>query len=441
MPAVATRYVTWVPNRPRVQFGVRIDRTNPAPSTCITERLKIDEYGVYTDDETTNTTGMYVDTTTSPHVSTFDSYYPWAGMQRCIMWYTGDVAYVRGDIDEFGNALYTEAGATNTIMVRVPKFWYKYVYGATYNEYWVSPFPLDGYRLHPAFWRQQKEVDCIYVGAMEAYINGGFVRSGPNITPTTSTTRATFRTDAAALGPGYRSMDVQAYNALQWLYLIEYACKDCQSPSGSAVRGGLSAGVTNSTIQKTGWTTSVTNDDESGSYVHVDLGNASGQVQVAAGVYAMSYRGVENLYGNTFTMLDGNYIAATTGALYINYNWTLESDDVPTAGAFQKTGLTAPTTDGTIQTMAQSAGYHEPEWLIWPATTTTTSGYWMDKYTHPNLAANRFIMAGGYYGSGVDGGIFSYNLTSGFADNGATMGSRLMFAPTADMIKAAWYYY
>jgi hypothetical protein len=461
----STRYVSYDSKRPPVAVGVKIDITNPDPGASIT-RVMNDKFGNYLEGAAVDAI-FHVNTASSPYVSSFDTFdedanaptggdglMPWCGMKRAMVNITSDIDSFYGEIDDYGNLTYTDSSGMGKIFVYVPKFWYKFYVSGNYRYHWISPYPMQGYRLHPAFLRAQNPIDYIMIGAYEGWLSNGVLYSGANNAPTISTARADCRNGAnlmgAAQGGGtvqrYELLDLQAWSALQWLYLIEYANLNCQTPSGSTARGGLSAGInTGANRQYTGWTSSYTMTN--GSYHNIDLGNASGQVQVAAGpIYAMSYRGVENLWGNTWTMLDAHEID-TNRNLWVRYNQqgigaggaatpladytTAQLLNTGVNTQFQVTGLGTLASTGYVNAMSYDAGYHETEWMpFWPATVTGSANtYWCGTYTTGSTAAERFLIVGGSYTNGTEGGIWAMNTILGFSDTGADVGSRIMLTP------------
>ena len=102
----------------------------------------------------------------------------------------------------------------------------------------------------------------------------------PNKTVTASRTIVQFRTDAQANGSGWEQQDFLATCAVQLLYLLEYGHFDSQSKLGGFTDGSAYA--------NTG--------------LSLGLGNNSSS---ANNNTFMSYRGIENFYGNYFKFVDG----------------------------------------------------------------------------------------------------------------------------------------
>jgi hypothetical protein len=98
---------------------------------------------------------------------------------------------------------------------------------------------------------------------------------------------------------------------------------------------------------------------------------------------------------------------------------------------FQVTGLGTLASTGYVNAMSYDAGYHETEWMpFWPATVTGSANtYWCGTYTTGSTAAERFLIVGGSYTNGTEGGIWAMNTILGFSDTGADVGSRIMLTP------------
>ena len=143
--------------------------------------------------------------------------------------------------------------------------------------------------------------------------------------PATDTSLTNFRTYARNRKTDdtkWNCMDYSAYKALYWLYVVEYANRNCQLDFNDALtsegfrQGGLGAGVTN--INGTKWNTF------NGYYPFIkcgytnSLGNKTGMVaytmpdeydaETPLTTYVPSYRGVENPFGHIWKWTDGLHI-------------------------------------------------------------------------------------------------------------------------------------
>ena len=278
----------------------------------------------------------------------FDSLTPWGGRKRVIL---SDDGY---ELGSYGDPQYTETGklvqAVNVeitpangestpavtknfpvgtlvqVMVKQPKFWVKVIplsmskasYGRGYQfdkaRYYVSPVAKPGFIVIDEFKAANgQEQDFIYLSAFEGSIfdtsAGAYLKADEQVADfatdmlssiagakpasglTQNLTRANVRKLCTNRGKGWKSHNIFALTATQWLILVEYASMNAQSVIGQGVSTFTDDGSTNMAVV-TGATSG--------------LGNGSG-IDPNAGVdgkCSVSYRGEENLWGNIWTWLD-----------------------------------------------------------------------------------------------------------------------------------------
>lgn len=222
-------------------------------------------------------------------------------MRRCLLNDAGQVAaYLDANNSNYlssGNPA-TLTGAAGQVMVEVPKYWTTYSYVGTVHTWLIADTPLPGFSVHPDFIKDGVEVDYRYYGAYDANIVGGKIQSVSGAYPTTSQTRAQFRTAAAARGAGWRQLTYTQWSSVLLLALVEFKTFDFKTSARmTAGRTALSGGS---------WT--------NGSYLALSglsnsLGNKTGGVSLggASGILTdfMSYRGIENFFGHIWQFLDG----------------------------------------------------------------------------------------------------------------------------------------
>ena len=163
----------------------------------------------------------------------FDSIYPWSDIKTC-------------NIDADGNVLayleepsFARDGTNGDVMVEIPKFYYKRVKTGIVEEMWICEEQLPGYELHPLFIDNGKEVSKVFHSAYNAssYIdetdNKVKLQSITGVQPRVRTTRANFRTYARNKGAIWGIEDISCVDALQLLYLVEYANTHSQSALGN----------------------------------------------------------------------------------------------------------------------------------------------------------------------------------------------------------------
>lgn len=163
----------------------------------------------------------------------FDNIYPWSDIKTCNIDADGNVlAYL-------GEPSFARDGTNGDVMVEIPKFYYKRVKTGIVEEIWICGTKLPGYELHPLFIDNGKEVSKVFHSAYNA---SSFtdesdskvkLQSITGVQPRVRTTRADFRTYARNKGAIWGIEDISCVNALQLLYLVEYANTNSQSVLGS----------------------------------------------------------------------------------------------------------------------------------------------------------------------------------------------------------------
>lgn len=256
-------------------------------------------------------------------------------MRRCVLKDDGTVNYY---LDESNSTLKADGvtaadltGADGQVMVELPDFWWKFETSGNKQRVWISTdtFP------------DAMHVSTVYISAYEAAINrttntlasvvnmtadyrGGSNQSAWDGTyrtmlgkPVTVMGRTELRTAARNRGTGWQMDVYKVEKELFWLRAIEYANMNCQLPFNATLtedgyaQGGLSDGVTG--INSTDWNTYNSRYPLTPCGVTNELGNHSGVVSYTVAswpggditVSVPSYRGVENPFGDIWSIVDG----------------------------------------------------------------------------------------------------------------------------------------
>lgn len=345
--------------------------------------------------------------------SDFDSISPWSDMRRCNL---ADNLTVNA---YYGDAGYVEDGTNGEVMVEVPHFYFKKVTytnsdGDKIHEWWVSEFARSGYELHPAFKNtaQNKTYDNIYYSAFEGYNDTGTLRSISGVQPTTEQTIGTFRTQAEAHGAGWTQQDFLSLSAVQILYLIEFGDFKSQQVLSDGI-ANLDSGTANHS-QNTGHTSS--------------LGNASGEVVLsslengatgASETYPMSYRGIENLYGNIWKFTDG--IILVDNGVYLEDDISNFNDSF-TGYAFYS--FIVNTSNGYISDYESQNGLQST--FIPSKSTGGSTTYASDYYYAHNSGDENTMLSGGRWFGGSDTGTFTTYGAAAAPYSARAVGARLM---------------
>jgi hypothetical protein len=367
--------------------------------------------------------------------SFFDAITPWAQIKRCNLSDAGIVnAY-------YGDPTYIENGSNGQVMVQIPLFYYRVNIIPNGYQWYISSVAYPGYSIHPMFIRNGVVQNYIYVGAFlgSAYktsasrymINDS---SGISFTPTSgdklssvagtgikpisgwhnSLTIVNNRILAHNRGTGWEQIDFLTESGIQLLYLIEYASFNSQSMISNGVTNITDDGSTNMSIEN-GYT-----GTHSGG---TNLGNTSGQVavthyQTSQTTYAMSYRGIENWFGNVWQFVDG---------INIQNNIPFVSDN-----AFVSDKFTSPYTS-LAMTLCQSSGWttnisvnNTYSYPFLPLTIGgSSSTYLTDNYYQ--ASGDEIALSGGSWNAGGDAGGFYWALTNGSGDVNRSIGGRLLW--------------
>lgn len=241
-------------------------------------------------------------------------------MKRCLLANDGTVTDYLDANDSYylddGVTVADSTGASGQWMVEIPKFYYRVEYGDDYRYWAVSAFKLPGFTLYPAFWKDGEEVNYRYYSAFEGstydssessmtakasipsdiYATGDSLCSIPSEWAKTNEKWTEYREAAEIRGDGWRMVDFTLNSAVQLLYLVEYGDFDTQSTIGMG-RTELSGGswTADSYIGMTGLSKTDGNGTNS-----VDVGGTDGYL-----TDYMTYRGIENWYGNVWKILEG----------------------------------------------------------------------------------------------------------------------------------------
>ena len=304
-------------------------------------------------------------------------------------------------------------------------------------RYYVTSSPKPGFKLYKKF----EGRDAIYLSAFEAslfdYSADAYIlddaqiadfdvdhlASIANAKPISglnqNLTRANARKLASNLGSGWSLSTPEGLSITQMLFLIEYATFNMQSALGAGVTNKQWDGTNNSEI--TGAT--------------VNLGNSSGSVTNANGYNVVSYRGVENPFGNIWKWLDGmnEYIRWNENDpdnkfidkydMYINLDGNYTDD---TGEGYSKLSFSPATTNGYISAFGYDPDY---DFLFIPAETKGDSSLPVgDYYYRSDSTGWRVALFGGCWNNGATAGGFCLYLDNASGGRHATFGARLEYA-------------
>jgi hypothetical protein len=292
------------------------------------------------------------------------------------------------------------------------------------------------WKLHPAFTRGNMTKPWIAFGAYEAYNNSSKLESKAGVIPTYSTTLDNYRTYAQARGAGWGLVDYLAYAAWQLPLYIEYGSFYVYSLLGSGISNIAGGGAVGEGHRVGPCLTGHTGNGLS-TVTNNQLGNTTGTVafttsapdglvspDTGVAVTAISYRGLENPWGNLSCLIDGlnfhNY------EVWIADHGTASANDNTFASPYVDTGLAISnvTAYRNPTDLISSATY---DWMFLPLTIAQSDPQHYLCGQFYTATGNQFVHLGeGWtvaYTTPTSGNVVNYNQT------GINMGARLLYVP------------
>jgi hypothetical protein len=331
-----------------------------------------------------------------------------------------------------------------------------------------------------------KELDYIDVGKYPASISGTVLQSVSGAFPLVNTNIVNMRSYATANNTGgllgYQQLDIHVIDVLRTLFFIEFATLNSQAimpgfsngkyvPTDTATAAGSSTnriivtnaiGATYAVGQTIGIGTalgggqiasnrvvqSITVDTPSagstaivfdGSAVTVTTGNilyntawkngfssgitaSSGVITANTDKYPMSYRGIENIYGNIYQFVDGVNITANQS--WVCANAAQYASNV-FASPYEVLSYANGNTNGYVSAMGYDSGHLYSEFPTAVAGSATT--YYSDYYYQ---STSTYIASfGGLWNDGSSDGISYWDLTHSSSFTGINFGGRLLKKP------------
>lgn len=307
--------------------------------------------------------------------SPFDAVQPWAGMKRYNI-IGGAVSYSEDD-SGFSEKDYDT-------VVYIPEFWYRCA-KEPYNSKWrwaISPVAKDGFEKHPGSGR--------YVGRYHTSGSSSAVYSKSGSKPLVSTPRPNFRTYSHNKGDKWWMIDIEAWSAIQLLYLVEFANWDSQTILGTGQVSGSRATV----------------GGTDGAVYHTVKRNGSSN----------QYRWLEDLWSNCYDWVDG-----MTFSSQVAYICEDNANSGDTTANHMSSGCTVPN-GGYIQNYFYCESF---PWVFLPSKISNNNNGYIPDYVYSNSPC---VYVGGYYSSSADRGLFSLDCSAA-SYSGGYIGSRLLYIP------------
>lgn len=404
----------------------------------------------------------------------FDGFSMFGGRRRCNVADDGTINAF------FGDAGYTEDGSNGQVMVYQPKFYYKVVplklekqssglgYHIRKANYYITETPHAGFKLHPLFYDANgNEVEYVLLSAYEGslydvsagvYINdnapgdyvyaqGDLLCSVAGRKPVSGKlasigTKANLEEMAQAHGTGWHLDTIKSVSANQLLMLIELGQFNTQTAIGLGVVNNTTNGSYNC-ASLTGSTAELGNETGMASATIFENG-AGTEINTTNGKVSVSYRGVENLWGNIWKNINGVNLwgdgTMNGGQVYIaeNFNFSEAVHGDMTINEinyhYPSAGFTISNAAGWVSAFGYGSEQHD--WLFVPSETTGNTSlpvgdsFWCTANLNNSYRTARF--GGAWANSNISspGGFYwSCDGTRNYA--AATIGGRLLYVPTA----------
>ena len=392
----------------------------------------------------------------------FDHFEMFGGRKRCIVSDEGTI------LAWYGDDTYNEDGTLGQVMVYQPAFYYKVVplvydrntdsgigYHLRKANYYVSTKPKTGFKLHPAFYDENgNAVDYILLSAYEGSMwddsEADYVDDGTNTETTMDNAadklcsvagvkpisgskknlnKVNFEAIAKNHGDGWHLETIKATSANQLLMMIELGTMNTQTAIGQGVVSIADNSAYNC-ASLTGSTSELGNGTGQATMTVNEKGGATTE-ETASGKVSITYRGVENPWGNIWKHINGANVwgdgSMAGGQLYVAENFTFNESKHD--GNYHPVGFTIPKEIGCINAMGY--GSEEFDWLLMPSEIGGTSALPVGDYAYvtANLNGYRIALLGGGWSSGGTAGSFSWGCDRGVGIRGRAIGGRLLYVP------------
>jgi serine/threonine protein kinase len=319
------------------------------------------------------------------------------------------------------------SGASGDVMVEIPRFYTRSTYANGKFSYWISPIPAPGFTVAPMFNQRGTGTAAgtpapyYYVGRYHASLAGNKLQSATGKAPAVSMTIGQARTYAEAKGAGWGITNIWTLSGLRQLFYTEMLTLDSQS--AWAKSRGVVDYLSSDGPKKSGADSIDT---------QISANSATGSGTGADGQTPVSYRGIENLWGNVVQFQDGfNAIQGTTNVISPTglgtrgsptvFKDLLDANDVQSVGAL---ALSDGWQKNLINTDVARPLFL-PSAVGGSKTTYLSDYYWYPRST--NAGAPNILLSGGAWavagGAGV-GGLFA---AGGAPVSRAFFGARVEF--------------
>ena len=369
--------------------------------------------------------------------SDFDQFVMYGGRVKCNVADNGTINAFYGDNN------YREDGSNGQVMIYQPKFYYKRTPYTLENSAHgkiirhesliLSNVAQAGFKLAPIF---DGDLDYVLLPAYDGSLDNDKLASVAGATPLSNLTITAAEDLAKARGEGWHIVNFAAESANQMLEIVEFGMMNGQIALEQGITSNPSNGQACYFI--TGSTASLGNGTGAAESTQVVVnGNTSTQTNV--GYRAITYRGMENPWGNFWQMIAGVNIygngSSGAGIPYIctDYNYTPSQ----IGSNYEEIGFTLPSDYKWLSAMGY--GNSKYDWVFLPIECSNSASsllpigdsIWVTK----GLNGINILASGGSYGFGEECGPFYYATDRNINESSrVNYGAKLMFIPTKNSI-------
>lgn len=380
--------------------------------------------------------------------SDFDQFSMYGGRKRCNVLDDGAITAYYGDSN------FVEDGSNGQVMVYQPKFYYKVVplkldpitdgcgYHLRKANYYISETPKEGFKLHPVFYDENgNPVDYILFSAYEGSIydssenvylqndeqvadfTADKLSSIANVKPCSGAAQSLTRANAELLaknrGTGWHIDTVKEISANQLLMAVEYCSFNMQEVIGQGIVNKDISEYNNS--ECTGMTSSI--------------GDDSGISNGTTGLVSVTYRGMENPWGNIFKYANGINVYISDNKMvhaFICSDYNFE--EKKGTENYKNVGFSLSNTKGYIKAFGYS---DEFDW-IFIASDTGESGMSPIGDCHLIWTADMpgwyVYRISGYWADNMDAGAFFTCISDPSYFYHSTIGARIIYVPVSKIL-------
>ena len=346
---------------------------------------------------------------------------------------------------------YTDDGSNGQVMIVQPKFYYKRTPTNVTNgeitaeTLLLSDYPRDGFKLHPLFYDENgNELEYVLLSAYEGgvydtssstYITNANVNTVTvsedklssiiDCKPQAELSISDFERLATNRGQNWHITNLASYSANQMLFMVEYANLNSQS--------ALAPGI--STLPRVGNLNFASNTGATKNFGDAD-GKASSTINITNNqtityttvtTCAITYRGMENLWGNIWKFIGGLYSTSNNGVetFYLCQGYNYEN-----LNSYTPLGTTIPATSNWASSLSYISSDYD--WVLLPFTSADSNSLLpIGDYVWFNSDSNRHAaLFGGCGDHGDKVGLFNYAFDQPYTGTRNVRGARLMFIPS-----------